>query len=73
MTERTTADLTGEERERLLNLMDRTDALGEARIRLALADMRAEVKARYLKVLREVEEEARARFEEARRELVLDR
>jgi hypothetical protein len=73
MTERTTADLTGEEREQLLALMDRVDGLGEARLSLALAHKRPELKARYLKALGEVEEEARAHFEEARRELVLDK
>ena len=73
MTERT-ADLTGEERERLLRLMDRTDALGEAQLSLEVREhMPPELKARYLKVLREVEEEARARFEEARRGLGLER
>ena len=74
MTDRTTANLTGEERERLLNLMDRTDALGEAQISLEEREyVRPELKARYLKVLREVEKEATARFEEARRELGVDR
>ena len=74
MTDRTTANLTGEERERLLSLMDRTDALGEAQLSLEEREyVRPELKARYLKALREVEEEARARFEKARRGLGLER